>query len=222
MRLIPKTLQFSTMTDSLDNAGDPMDRVKHLISTCAVRCIGLAKILKRKIDWKIREELAPETESVESFSLREWTTVLVENARIFNGLYSGLARVQGGSAKRPEKVLREWCQRTHYKFENQPVDLLCREHIISLIETADKDELMKWASLLLDAAVAAGITKEAENTLVLTEANADAYVEWDGDDLYAEDQIEVILPAWYQNGKLLEQGQCRKINLGNTSEGAGE
>lgn len=150
--------------------------------------------------------------------IKEWTTVLMENSNIFNGIYSGLARVQRGNAKKPEKVLREWCQRTHYKFEEQPVDLLCREHIIPLIDAADKNGLLKWTGLLLDAAAAAGISRDETVKLVLTEANADAYVEWDGNDLYPEDEIEVISPAWYQNGKVLEQGQCRKVNVENTGK----
>lgn len=199
-----------------------MERVKKSVSRCITQCTNAVLKMFKKCYRKKCNEIPQEQEIIESIFRSKWENLLTENAATFNGLFSGLARVQSGNAKRPEKVLREWCQRTHYKFEDQPVDLLCREHIIPLIEAADKDGLMKWAILLLDAAAAAGITKEAENTLVLTEANADAYVEWDGDDLYAEDQIEVILPAWYQNGKLLEQGQCRKINLGNTSEGAGE
>ena len=190
-----------------------MNRIKQFLSSVTE--------LFRKFRKK-SEAIATEPESTESVFRREWIVLLEENARTFNGLFSGLARVQSGNAKRPEKVLREWCQRTRYKFEDQPVDLLCREHIIPLIEADDKDGLMKWAILLLDAAAAAGINKEAENTLVLTEANGNAYVEWDGDELYAEDQIEVILPAWYQNGRLLEQGQCRKINLENKSERTGE
>lgn len=218
MRLIPKALLFFIMTDSVNYAGDSMDNTKRLIAACAARCIGLARILKRKIGRKSKNELAPETESMESFLFREWTTVLVENARIFNGLYSGLSRVQSDNAKRPEKVLREWCQRTHYKFEGQSVDSLCQENIQPLIEAADRDGLTRWSILLLDAAEAAGITKEETSTLILTESNADAYVEWDGNDLYPEDKIEVITPAWYQNGKLLEQGQCRKISPKNSEE----
>ncbi len=151
-------------------------------------------------------------ETVEDIFRREWTLVLTENARVFNGLFNGLKRVQSGTAKKPEKVLREWSQRTHYRWENEPVDTLCQEQIVPLIEAQDREDLTKWACLLLDAAAAAGIRNEEAETLTLTEENADAYVEWDGNDLYPEDEIEVITPAWYQNGRVLEQGQCRKRN----------
>lgn len=96
------------------------------------------------------------------------------------------------------------------------MDTLCQEQLVPLIEAEDRESLTKWANLLLEAA-AAGITKEEASTLTLTEDNADAYVEWDGNDLYPEDEIEVIAPAWYQNGKVLEQGQCKKVNAGEES-----
>lgn len=168
--------------------------------------------------WRLRrqsadaEESAPDVqcETAEDQFLREWTNILTDNARVFNGLFSGLHRVQIGCAKKPEKVLREWCQRTHYRWQNEQVDILCQQHIASLIESADRDALIKWANLLLEAAAAAGITREEEGSVVLTEHNSEAYIEWDGCELYPEDEVEVITPAWYQNGKILEQGQCRK------------
>lgn len=153
---------------------------------------------------------------VEDRFCAEWTAVLNENARVFNGLYSGLLRVQTGTANRPGKILWEWCQRTHYKWENTQVDTLCQQHILPQIESADREALMKWANLLLDAATAAGITKEEATALVLTEETAKAYVEWDGAELNPDDEIEILSPAWYQNGALLEQGQCKKAGVAQT------
>lgn len=177
------------------------------VGLCAAGAVALYCRHRRKTAKPI-----PQKESIEDRFLSEWTAVLTDDSRVFNGLFSGLQRVVGGTAKKPEKILREWCQRTHYKWENQQVDTLCQQHIVPLIENADREALTKWAGLLLDAAAAAGITKETTETLVLTEENDNAYVEWDGNDLYPEDEIEIITPAWYQNGKLLEQGQCRKLN----------
>ena len=153
-----------------------------------------------------------DTDTVEARFLTAWTEALSDDARLFNGLYSGLYRVASGTAKRPEKILREWSQRTHYRWENEAVDILCQEHLVPLIEAVDGNALTKWASLLLDAATTAGIMRESAEKLVLTDSNAADYVEWDGNDLYSEDEIEIITPAWYQNGKLLEQGQCRKVS----------
>lgn len=189
-----------------------MNRKKKLLAA-GLAVLGAALA----VCWKFRRQPASAEESLpvaddrpEDAFLREWTAVLSDNARVFNGLFGGLYRVQNGDAPKPEKVLREWCQRTHYRWEGEPVDLLCREQILPLIETADARGLGKWAGLLLEAAAAAGITREEAAVLVLTEDNADAYLEWDGDALYPEDAVEVITPAWYRNGKTLEQGLCRK------------
>ena len=194
-----------------------MKKKKHLLAAGIGLCAGVLIVLCRKICKKNADKytdagkVTQKPESLENVFVREWSVALEENARTFNGLYNGLLRVQRGNAKKPEKILREWCQRTHYKFENQSVDELCRVHIIPLIETEDRDGITKFANLLLDAAAAAGITREETTILVLTESNADAYVEWDGNELYPEDEIEILTPAWYQNGKLLEQGQCKVI-----------
>lgn len=171
-------------------------------------CVGALYLYKRRK----KANTDPKAKTTEESFLSAWTNALTDEARVFNGLFSGLQRIVGGTAKKPEKILREWCQRTHYKWENQQLDTLCQQHIVPLIENTDREALTKWAGLLLDAAAAAGITKETTETLVLTEENDNAYVEWDGNDLYPEDEIEIITPAWYQNGKLLEQGQCRKLN----------
>lgn len=195
-----------------------MKKTKQWILTGMTLCAGAAAALYRKLRNKqpasdtVPEVVTPELETPEEVFRREWASTLEENARVFNGLYNGLWRVHSGSAKKPEKVLREWSQRTHYKWENEQADILCQQNIVPLIEAEDREGLTKWADLLLEAAAAAEILREEAQTLVLTEENADAYVEWDGKELYPEDEIEIITSAWYQNGKLLEQGQCKKTN----------
>lgn len=183
--------------------------------------LAVAAAAAASLYWKFRKRPAvvdgevvydePEA-SIEAIFLREWTAALNENARAFNGLFSGLHRVHSGAAKKPEKVLREWCQRTHYRWENGKVDTLCREQIQPLIASGDAAGLTKWANLLLDAASAAGITREEAASLVLTEENVEHYIEWDDGELYPGDTVELLSPAWYQHGKLLEQGQCHKVN----------
>lgn len=189
-----------------------MNQAKFFVLAAIVLCVGAVMLYKKLHGKKSAVETVDKPETLEKVFLREWTVALAENAHTYNGLFNGLLRVKNGNAKKPEKVLREWSQRTHYKFENQPVDTLCQEHIQSLIEEEDREGLIKWAKLLLDAAAAAGIQKEESSVLILSEANADAYVDWDGNDLYPDDEIEIITPAWYQNGKLLEQGQCKVMD----------
>lgn len=179
-------------------------------------CMGLAVfgvvLYRRK--HKIKPDISTpqkSCETVEEKFVNEWAMVLSEQARVFNGLFGGLLRVHSGATKRPEKTLREWCQRTRHAFENQEVDVLCKELIRPLVEKEDREGLIKWANLLLEAASSAGITKEEITNVVLKEDTVDAYVEWDGEELNPEDKIEIITPAWYQNGEVLEQGQCKKL-----------
>lgn len=184
-----------------------------LSAACAAAAAVLYRVLRKKEPMDIVDEAAnlPEASPEEIFS-REWASVLTEDAQVFNGLYASLLRITAGEAKKPEKPLREWCQRTHYKWEDSPVDQLCRQHILPLMEEEDRDGLVKWAECLLRAASAAGITRETAEALTLTESSVRDYVEWDGQELYPEDEIAVLAPAWYQNGNLLEQGICRKAD----------
>lgn len=182
-----------------------------VIAAVGLGAAGVAALYR----WQKRKTARPaaqEETAPDSFCM-EWAAVLREDARVFNGLYNGLLRVQNGTAKKPEKVLREWCQRTHCRWEDQMVDNLCREHILPLIEVEDREALLPWANRLLDAAAAAGITRESAATLLLTENNAADYVDWDGYDLYPGDEVEILSAAWYQDGKLLEQGQCKKTQF---------
>ena len=183
------------------------------LGACAAAAAVLFRKLRNKQPMDIPKEAAPmpEETSEEIFS-REWTAVLAEDAQVFNGLYASLFRITAGEAKKPEKPLREWCQRTHYKWEDSPADQLCRQYLLPLLEKEDREALVQWAEQLLSAASAAGITRETAETLVLTECSIRDYVEWDGNELYPEDEVAILAPAWYQNGILLEQGLCRKVN----------
>ena len=144
----------------------------------------------------------------EKLFLREWTQVLSENASTFTGLFASLQRVADGEAKKPEKVIKEWCTRTRYKWENQRVDQLCRKLMMPSAEKEDREALKKRAALLLRAAQQAGIIKETETAFCLDERRVNAYIEWNGEDLYLDDAVEIMHPAWYQNGKIIEQGHC--------------
>ena len=146
----------------------------------------------------------------EEFFRDVWAALLLREAPVFCGLYSGLHLVTVGKAKKPEKILREWCQRTHYKWEDKQADVLCMRHLKPAVESGDGEALAKWAKLLLAAAELAGVTRGAQGRITLTEESACAYEDWEGSDIYPEDEVEILAPAWYQNDVLLEKGQCRK------------
>lgn len=146
----------------------------------------------------------------EDLFVGEWTSALKENAKVFNGLYGGLQRVVDGKAKKPESVIAEWWTRTRYEWENQPLTEISRE----CFENVSCEDLAKWASLLLNAAAGAGITKEQSKTIVLDEISSAAYVEWDGKEIFIGDTVKVMNPAWYQNGRVIEQGHCMLLKEG--------
>lgn len=180
-----------------------------IIGVSVVAVIAVSYAVIRKKD-KIEKSVPTPSETVEEHFVREWTSALIESAKTFNGLYQGLQRVLDGKAKKPEKVLREWCARTRYRWEQQMPSKLCEELIVPLLESGDQTAFVKWSGLLLQAAAAAGIARGTAEKLTLDESNVNDYTEWEGENLYVEDTVEIIFPAWYQNGVLLEQGNCRK------------
>ncbi len=151
----------------------------------------------------------PSANDVEAQFLKEWTSVLAEYAEVFSGLYTGLAKVAEGGTKKQEKVLREWLMRTHYKFHRKRLEEISRSCLQPVIEGGTNDEYAKWAGLLLNAARKAEIEKDRTGYVVLDESRVNAYVEWNGGELYLGDKVEVMIPAWYQKGNILEQGSCK-------------
>lgn len=182
-----------------------------ILAAAAAAIFGIAVRLYHK-----RSSLESPTEAgaedLEAQFVREWTKALQESARTFNGLYQGLTRVVEGRTKKPEKVLKEWCARTRYRWEGRQPAALCETWIAPLLDGESREELGKWSRLLLQAAESSGITREKERCLTLEEQNVNDYTEWEGETLYVGDVVAVMTPAWYQDGKLLEQGTCRKQN----------
>lgn len=157
-----------------------------------------------------KEPAQPDGETPEAHFTRAWTAALSESAGTFNGLYQGLQRVVEGKARKPEKVLREWCARARYRWEQETPSRLCEELIVPLLAGGDREAFAKWSGLLLEAAAAAGIARGEGGKLTLSENNVNDFTDWEGETLYVEDEVEILSPAWYQNGVLLEQGSCRK------------
>ncbi len=146
--------------------------------------------------------------------VRAWAAVLAENAGLYNGLYAGLVRVSTGKAKTPQKTLKEWYDRTRFKWEGGEITALCEKTLRPAIEKEDAADCARWAELLLKAAEAASIRREEAETLTLEDANAGAYTEWNGEELYVGDTVKIMHPAWYQEGRLVEQGICTLLEKG--------
>lgn len=140
--------------------------------------------------------------------LSAWTQALNEDAEIYRGLYTSLQRAADGKAKKKERVIHEWHVRTQYNVNDEKLKQLSKDILLPLSENGTDEEFQKWISLLLKAAEAAGIMQEAVGMLTLNEGNANAYSDWNGEPLYLGDTVKVTVGAWYQNGKLIEQGYC--------------
>lgn len=162
----------------------------------------------RAVIHALEKRLSPIRRDERQFLLL-WSQTLADNAKVFIGLFTGLQKAAANESAHPEKVLKEWCMRTENRWEGQPLAQLTRHCLLPQAEASFNAK--KWARLLLLAAERAGITPEARTRFVLDESHANDYLEWDGRDLYPGDTIEVLFPAWYQNGRLLETGTCRLL-----------
>lgn len=139
-----------------------------------------------------------------------WTEVLSNNADLYCGLYSSLFNVSEGSAKKKKSVFSEWYKRTIYNINDENIKAECEKTLKPLSES-EEGEHRRFAGLLLLAAESVGIDRDSGQELIVDERTAQSYISLDGDELYIGDKIEVMSGAWYQNGKLLEQGYCKLL-----------
>lgn len=180
-----------------------------LVGTIALGFGTVAGFLKKYI---VRNPKKQQADTLDDRFQIQWTTVLLADAKLYNGLYTGMDRVSQKKAQKPEQILKEWNSRTAYKWENSPIAELCQKTLVPAIESRDPQFCAKWAELLLQAAQSAGITKERAEELELNETTIRAYVEWDGEELYIGDRVKVLHPAWYQKEQVIEQGHCNLIS----------
>ena len=151
--------------------------------------------------------------SLEKQFVERWTLALAEKADVFNGLDGALLTIQAGTAKKKGKVLSEWWSRTRYQWEGKELAAFCRPVFEKLLAEDSDVEYRKYARLLLEAASAAGITRDVPGKAVLDELTTNAYMEWEGKQLYLGDHVEILFPAWYQKGCVVEQGNCRSLEM---------
>ena len=173
-------------------------------------CAGIHKLWERCAAWRARSFAKDPARTQQDAFLREWTRVFTQEAEAFNGLYTGLVRVQQGRSKKGAQHLGEWAARAHYKWPGQAIDEVTAQCFASLAREGAAEEQRQWAGLLLQAAAAAGIRQDHMGQRVLDEDSVLAYRDWDGEELYLGDPVEVTVPAWRQNGRIVEQGYCKK------------
>ena len=93
---------------------------------------------------------------VEKRFVKQWTQVLTTDAKLYNGLFSGLRRAADGKAKQPQKVLNEWYDRTRYKWEDGEITRLSAATLKPAADRAVAEECAQWAALLLEASGGGG------------------------------------------------------------------
>lgn len=150
-------------------------------------------------------------EKPEARFTREWSEVLTEYADVFNGLYAGLKRAADGQMKKKKaSVLNEWRLRAHYRWEGESIDEITAACLEPLTDDSEDAEIIKWAKLLMEAVENAGIICDTEESLILDENSVNAYADWNGGELYPDDSINIMSPAWYQDERVIEKGYCTK------------
>lgn len=137
----------------------------------------------------------------------EWCLIFKENSKVYNGMFASIKRVSDGKAKNSDKVIKELCSRTSYNIKKSDIEDLCTLTADKLSSENRKRD--KWLKLLLKAIEDASIRCEEKDVLIINETNINDYIEWDGCEIYPDDVVEIINPAWYQDGKLIEQGLCK-------------
>lgn len=187
-----------------------MKNIKLALTTALVLGLITAALLRKK---KPVQDAAsqPAGQDQDELFIGQWTQILQENAKLYTGLYAGLEQASRQAAGRPERILKEWYVRTVHQWEGKSIVQLCEGTLSPAIDSGEPETCAKWASLLLQAAHAAGIGKETAAKLTLDEENVPAYIEWDGRELCISDRVEVLHPAWRQNGTLIEQGRCKLL-----------
>lgn len=141
--------------------------------------------------------------------IQQWKTLLTSDAKNFKGLFRRMACTQEMQGKRPQNSISKWYDRTRFLWPESEITRLLQETLVPVIIRDDERECAFWARLFLRAATEAGITCDNKIALIINQAGIINYVARSGRKLRIGDTVNVLYPAWYQNGQLLERGYCR-------------
>lgn len=137
------------------------------------------------------------------------TILFTNNAATFNGLYNGIYRIATEQNKKNFKPLDEFYQRMCYLTEYS--DLAKQLSPFFPTSVQSEKQLLSFCKILLSSMKSACIFHtEKSDTVILTKDNVMHYEDWDGNELYVDDTVKIISPAWYQEGHILEKGYCTK------------
>ena len=150
--------------------------------------------------------------NIENIFLENYSNILENDAVLYTGMYQSVWKAVSGKKCNTDKIVKEWDARTRYKWGNSEIIASSEQMHEKLVEEDEKTANENYLAILFAAIKKAGIYVETEQNLIITEENVRAYKEWDDEELYVNDKVEIICPAWYQKGRVIEQGYCRRID----------
>ena len=137
------------------------------------------------------------------------TVLFSTNAQKFNGLYNGIFRIANEQNKKNFKPLDEFYQRLCYLPDFS--DLAKQLSPFFPTSSQSEKQLFSFCKMLLDSMKSACIFHTLQNeTVLLTRENVMHYEDWNGKELYVDDTVKIVSPAWYQEGHIIEKGYCTK------------
>ena len=142
--------------------------------------------------------------------INAWTKVFAGSAQLFSGLYGSMYELSQGKLKRKSKVLKEWCQRVQNRLDGEAAELT-EKHIRPLIDAPDSEKHSQLAAMLIKAAELGGVLREQTGQITVDETTFSRYDNLGEREFEVGDTAEVIVPAWVQNGMLIEKG-IAKLN----------
>ena len=135
------------------------------------------------------------------------TELFAEKPDSFKGLYNGLDRIFSGDTKKNFKALNEFYQRISYIHEYAHLTGMM-EKMCPSGQPAPK-KLAKLGKIVRRAIENAGITHSAKDDVIVLDNNTTMhYQAWNGEELYPDNRVKIVVPAWYSGGRLIEQGYC--------------
>ena len=135
----------------------------------------------------------------------ELIRLFTEKAESVNGLYNGLDRIFNGDATRNSKSINEFYQRLSYIPEYSDLYALMQKKYP--LEDLTPKKLSKLGAAVSGAILHAEITHSSKGELITADRETVLqYQAWNGEELFPDGKIRVVMPAWFQNGKLIEQG----------------
>ena len=141
--------------------------------------------------------------------IQQWKSLLTTNAISFKGLFRRLLCTFEKQGKRPQNSISKWYDRTRFLWPDNEINWLTQKTLVPVIIRDDAEECAFWAGIILQAAKEAGINRDDTNKLIVGKSELNNYFAWNGRRLRIGETVNVLYPAWYQQGQLLEKGYVR-------------